>query len=194
MTAASLCTRFLAVALLGLILTACSGGGGGGGAGGNGNGGGGNPGGSTFGGIQAASDGSRGANVANVLAVGDRFEFAASQTDAQQIADQVWQILRTPQVWTGSNPLYTYQFYEDPSFLPGPLFRYTGFEVEVGQIVLNSAGTYTAADGRGPFLAVGLRTWDYQPEFLIVDAASQQMVHAIQHTNGFPIETTYRAQ
>ena len=177
--------RPIALIVCAFLLAAC-GSGGGGAPGGR------NPGGSTFGGIQAASDGSRGPTVTDVLASGDRFEFAPTRADAQRVADQVWQILRTAQDWVANDPRFTYRFYEDPSFLPGPLFRYTGQGVEVGQIVVNSAGTYTAADGRGPFLAVGLRTWDYQPEFLVVDAAGPLMVHAIQHTNGFPIETTYR--
>ena len=91
-----------------------------------------------------------------------------------------------------SNPLYSYEFYEDPSFMPGPLFRYTGFAVHVGGVVPKTIGRYWTADGRGPFLAASLHTWDHNPEFLVAESDTQ-IAHATEHFNGMPTVLEYRA-
>ncbi len=168
------------------LLAACSGGGGGGGAtNSSGNA-------SLAGGIRATVDPSRAA-VPHVLAIGDRYEV---ETDPQLQLDMIrdiWEKLTKPVRWVSpTNALYTYQFYEDPSFQQGPLYRYTGFATDAGSVVIRTVGNYWASDGRGPFLAVCLYTWHSNPEFLVF-ASDTLFSHGIEHTNGMPIEQGFGA-
>lgn len=176
----------LAVSLL--LLTACGGGGGGGAPGG------------TAGPLQpyaidAAASPALAADVRNLLEAGDRYQFEPDTTAANALYDAIWARLTAVPTWFGAGPANTFEFYFDAEPLTnwGRAFRYVGHDVHVGPVRPFTAGTYTRPNGtRLPALA--LQTWDVdRAEFLVVVDAGT-IVHAIQHLDGLPIATAYRAR
>ena len=180
----------LALSIL-MVLASCSGGGGG--KAGSGNGGGGGP-------VQpwAIEDAGLTGTSVDLLIAGDQFVGEMDAGAAAQIADRMWTQMTAPTTWVGTNPLFTYQLYNDsdPFTNWGRAYRHTGFDVYAGPLVGPSwfygTGTYFAATGEQYDAAI-LHTWDADYWELIIMMDPQILVHANQHTNGFPLADTYTA-
>ena len=128
------------------------------------------------------------ADVRNLLEVGDRFQYEPDVVAANVIYDGIWAQLLAHVTWTGTNPLNTFQFYNDtnPFTNWGRAFRYTGFSVYAGPVIPFTAGIYTRVDGV-QLPAVTLQTYDGSYAEMLVMVDSQTFAHAIQHFNGLPI-------
>ena len=134
----------------------------------------------------------------DLLVAGDMFVAELDLAAATALGDQMWAVMRAVPTWVGTNPLYTYQFYDDtdPFTNWGRAYRHTGFDVYAGPIIgppgFLGPGTYIAATGE-QLDAVILRTWDesYWELFILQDNLT--LIHATQHFNGLPIVQTYTA-
>lgn len=180
-----------AVLSLCLVLPGCSSGGGGNAGNGNGNG---------NGALRpwAIDDAAATGMSEDLLVPGDMFIGEMDLTAAVALGDQMWAVMRAVPTWVGTNPLYTYQFFDDtdPFTNWGRAYRHTGFDVYAGPIIgppgLYGTGTYVAANGE-QFDAVILRTWDESYWELLILQGNWKFTHAIQHLNGLPIVDTYTA-
>lgn len=144
--------------------------------------------------ISRASQPATATDVRNLLEAGDRYRYEADNVAANTILDDIWARLIAAPSWVGTNPLYTYRFYNDIGTITnwGRAFRHTGFDESAGPITAFTAGTYTSVSG-AEFPAVILRTWDDEYAEILVLTSEQSFTHAIQHFNGLPIIEHYQA-
>jgi hypothetical protein len=165
------------------------------GAGGGGLGGGGGGGALKPWAISDAANPTTAADVHNLLEVGDHYQFEPNNAAANAILENLWARLTAVRTWVGTNPGYTYQFYNDgdPNTHWGPAYRFTGESVWAGPVRPYTAGTYTRANGSS-YQAATLRTWDetYAEILVLIDANA--FVHANQKVNGLPLIETYSAR
>jgi hypothetical protein len=133
-------------------------------------------------------------SVQNVLEPGDRYDYVTDLVMAQPLLQEIWSILHESNApcWISrNNTLHQYQFYLDASFLPGPLYRYSGFDVSVGSVVVHDLGWYFH-----PGTAQSYRTIHIDAAFdniylIIVD--NRTMVEVFQHFGGSVVITPYEA-
>jgi hypothetical protein len=139
--------------------------------------------------------------LTDLLEKGDRFDFVLESAGAGSRSAEIWDVIneRSVPCWIADNPLFTYQFFLAPPLVVNPppntfvsSYRYTGFDVSTGSFIVHSTGIYKRAGSEQGFLAAGVTTWDSGPEFLVV-FDNTTIVHTIQHINGTPIITTYKA-
>jgi len=84
-------------------------------------------------------------NLQDVLEAGDSYQYVTDVPSGTLLFTEMWRVLNEHNAtcWISEfNTLSQYQFYEDPSFLPGPLYRFNGFDVSVGQLTVYSIGWY----------------------------------------------------
>lgn len=183
-------TTWAAALMLWALPVGCSGGGGGGNAGGGPGAGGGTarP--------WSIDDAALNGMSTDLLAAGDAFLGENDLNSAAAIGDRMWAAMSAQGTWVGTNPIYTYQFYDDtdPFTNWGRAFRYTGFSVYAGPVVgpptFLGTGTYIAAGGQ-QYDAVIMRTWDDTYWELLILQSNTIFTHATQHVNGLPLIETY---
>ncbi len=133
-------------------------------------------------------------SISDVLEPGDRFDPVSDQAQSNKLAAEIWATVHESNApcWISRNSTtQQYQFYEDGSFMPGPLYRYSGIDVSVGQILTHNVGWYTNPDYAQPFRAAVIETWSGDLEFLIIQD-NRTIVHAVLFGNSL-LATFYDA-
>ncbi len=140
--------------------------------------------------LSAPAEGS----ISDVLEPGDRFDPVSNKAQSDQLAAEIWATLHesNAQCWISRNgTMQQYQFYEDGSFMSGPLYRYSGMDVSVGQIITHDVGWYNNPSYARPFQAAIIETWSGDLEFLVIQD-NQTIVHAVFFGNSL-LATFYDA-
>jgi hypothetical protein len=104
----------------------------------------------------------------------------------------MWRVLHESNApcWVAPNTLTQYQFYEDPSFLPGPLYRFSGIDVSVGRVTVHSIGWYYPSGQTTPFRAAYISAGLGDLLLGIVD--NNTIAEVFWHS-GQPVTTYYEA-
>ena len=145
--------------------------------------------------ISAAANPATAADVHNLLEPRDRYRFEPNNGAANAILDNLWAQLIAFNIWTGSNPLNTYRFYNDSDPLThwGRAYRFTGFAEHAGPIRPFTAGSYMRENG-SCYPALILQTWDGTYAEILVMLGPNTFVDANQNVNGLPITETFAAR
>lgn len=127
----------------------------------------------------------------NTLEKGDSYNYVTDTSVATDLFNSLWRVLAAQNVacWVSEySTLTQYQFYQDPSFLPGPLYRFSGYEESVGQLNVYSVGWYYRANSDTPlkaaFVSAGLG------DVLLVLTDANTFVEAYWHGN-YLVATPY---
>jgi hypothetical protein len=105
---------------------------------------------------------------------------------------ELWRVLHESHApcWVSQFSSVTqYQFYNDPSFLPGPLYRYNGFNVSVGRLVVYNIGWYFRPGQTTPLRAAYVNA--AIGDFFLVLADQDTMVEAFWHNGNTLVITPY---
>ena len=131
-------------------------------------------------------------NVQNVLETGDRYDFFADPIRGGSLFRELWRVLHESHApcWVSQfNTLTQYQFYEDASFRPGPLYRYSGFDVSVGRLVVYNIGWYFRPAQTKPQRAAYVNA--AIGDFFLILADQDTMREAFWHNGSTLVITPY---
>jgi len=118
---------------------------------------------------------------------GSAFVPAATASEQQQLAADIWAVLSAPACWDASaiiqaaqpvGSVAQYQFYS------GNQYRHYGFSVWTGAVLLHQVGHY-----QGYATAI-VETWTGEVEAFVV-ISSQEIAHVYPHINGSIIVLRY---
>ena len=129
---------------------------------------------------------------ANALEVGDRYDYFTEAKVGGLLFNDMWRVLheRNARCWISEySTLTQYQFYEDNSFLPGPLYRYSGIDVSVGQLTVYSIGWYYRPSSNVPLRAAYVNAGI--GDFLLVLADDNTFVEAFWHNGNYLVVTPF---
>jgi hypothetical protein len=130
----------------------------------------------------------------NILERGDRYDYVTDLTLAKPLFREIWSVLHESNApcWISQNNILTqYQFYVDGSFMPGPLYRYNGFEVSAGPLIVHDLGWYFSPSNAASFRTIHVDAAFEDIYLVIVD--DQTIVELFQHFNGAIVTTVFSA-
>ncbi len=137
--------------------------------------------------------------VRDVVFPGDRYDFESIPSGADPRAHPafatLWNALRVQQnlqCWQAQGGTNNLQFFENPSFGPGPRYRFVGtLDTEVGAALVHSVGCYINTRGES-FRAAVITTYTGDLELVVLVSATL-IDHFIGHQGSFPLITRYVA-
>ncbi len=131
-------------------------------------------------------------SVQNVLEIGDRYVYFAEPIVGGLLFTDMWRVLNENNApcWISTATRFTqYQFYKDPTFLPGPLYRYNGTDVSVGQVTVYTIGWYFRPGQTKPLRAAYVNAGLGDVFWVIVD--NDTFVETFWHNSSFLVVTTF---
>lgn len=128
----------------------------------------------------------------NVLEPGDRYDYVTDLTLAEPLFREIWRVLHESNApcWVSQyNTLTQYQFYVDATFIPGPLYRYSGINVSVGPVIVHDLGWYFRPGDTRSFRTIHIDAAFEDIYLIIVD--NDNIVEVFQHFNGAVVITPF---
>lgn len=133
--------------------------------------------------------------VENVLERGDHYDYVSDDPAVEAaLFRDMWRVLHESNApcWISqASTLTQYQFYTDPSFLPGPLYRYSGIDVSVGRVIVHNIGWYFRAGQSVPLKAAYVNV--ALGDILLVIVDDDTIAEAFWHNGTFLVVTLYDA-
>lgn len=127
----------------------------------------------------------------NGFVTGDHYDYVTDLTLAEPLFREIWRVLHESNApcWVSGN--LQYQFYVDASFIPGPLYRYNGFDVSVGRVKVHDLGWYFYPGHAEPYHTIHIDAAFEDIYLIIVD--NRTIVQVFQHFNGAIVWTQFTA-